>query len=105
MLLLEAVLIREVNLAVEALKADSLAKPKELVVDKAILDVVEFVDSLHNCLTLVLASNLAVNYKGRGGSKGLRCAREGSAASMRRAAENATAHASWWCLLRVWTHK
>ena len=39
MLLLEAVLIREVNLAVEVLKAGSLAKSKELVVDEAILDV------------------------------------------------------------------
>jgi hypothetical protein len=54
MLLLEAVLIREVNLAVEVLKAGSLAKSNELVVDEAILDVVEIVDVLHNCLTLIL---------------------------------------------------
>ena len=52
MLLLEAVLIRLVYLAVEVLKAGSLAKSKELVVDEAILDVVELVDVIHNCLTL-----------------------------------------------------
>jgi hypothetical protein len=54
MLLREAVLIRVVNLAVEVLKAGSLAKSKELVVDEAILDVVELVDVIHNCLTLIL---------------------------------------------------
>ena len=54
MLLLEAVLIRLVYLAVEVLKAGSLAKSKELVVDEAILDVVELVDVIHNCLTLIL---------------------------------------------------
>ncbi len=43
MLLLEGVLIRLVYLAVEVLKAGSLAKSKELVVDEAILDVVELV--------------------------------------------------------------
>jgi hypothetical protein len=78
MLLLEAVLIREVNLAVEVLKTGSLAKQNELVVDEAMLDVVEFVDVLHNCLTLILdkmldksistdgnpRSNVTVNYKG-----------------------------------------
>ena len=31
-----------------------MAKSKELVVDEAILDVVELVDVLHNCLTLIL---------------------------------------------------
>jgi hypothetical protein len=54
-----------------------LAKPNELVVDETILDVVELVDVLHNCLTLILdkmlhksitdgnpKSNVAVNYKG-----------------------------------------
>ena len=54
MLLLEAVLIRLVYLAVGVLKAGSLAKSKELVVDEAILDVVELVDVIHNCLTLIL---------------------------------------------------
>ena len=76
MLLLEAVLIREVNLAVEVLKAGSLAKLNELVVDEAILDVV---DVIHNCLTLILhkmldkgisadgnpKANVAVNHKAR----------------------------------------
>ncbi len=55
-----------------------MAKPNELVVDEAILDVVELVDVIHNCLTLILdkmldksisadgnpKSNVAVNYKG-----------------------------------------
>jgi hypothetical protein len=84
MLLLEAVLIRKVNLAVYALKAGSLAKPNELVVDEAILDVVELVDVLHDCLTLILdkmldksissdgnsKANVAVNYKGCGRKQG-----------------------------------
>jgi hypothetical protein len=47
-------LIRLVYLAVEVLKAGSLAKSKELVVDEAILDVVELVDVIHDCLTLIL---------------------------------------------------
>ena len=51
MLLLEAVLVRLVYLAVEVLKAGSLAKSKELEVDEAILDVVELADVIHNCLT------------------------------------------------------
>ena len=76
MLLLEAVLIRLVYLAVEVLKAGSLAKSKELVVDEAILDVV---DVIHNCLTLILhkmldkgisadgnpKANVAINHKAR----------------------------------------
>ena len=67
-----------------------MAKPNELVVDEAILDVVELVDVLHNCLTLILdnmldkstdgnpKSNVAVNYKGCGRKQGteasMRCA-------------------------------
>ena len=54
MLLLEDVLICEVNLPVEVLKAGSLAEAHKLVVDEAILDVVELVDVLHNFLTLFL---------------------------------------------------
>ena len=79
MLLLEGVLIHQVYLAVEVLKAGSLAKSKELVVDEAILDVVELVDVVHNCLTLILhkmldkgisadgnpKANVAVNHKAR----------------------------------------
>jgi hypothetical protein len=76
MLLLEAVLIRLVYLAVEVLKA-GMAKSKELVVDEAILDVVELVDVIHNCLTLILhkmldkgisadgKANVAINHKAR----------------------------------------
>jgi hypothetical protein len=51
MLLLEDVLICEVNLPVEVLKAGILAEEHELVVDEAILDVVELVDVVHNFLT------------------------------------------------------
>ena len=40
--------------AVEILQPGRLAKGDELVVDEAILDVVELVNVLHNCLTLVL---------------------------------------------------
>jgi hypothetical protein len=79
MLLLEAVLIHEVYLAVEVLKAGSLAKSKELVVDEAILDVVELVDVIHDRLTLILhkmldkgisadgnpKANVAINHKSR----------------------------------------
>ncbi len=46
-------MIRQVYLAVEVLKAGSLAKSKELFVDEAILDVVELVDVILNCLTLI----------------------------------------------------
>jgi len=86
MLLLEGVLIRLVYLAVEVLKAGSLAKSKDLVVDEAILDVVELVDVIHNCLTPILhkmldkgisadgnpKANVAVNHKARKESRGRR---------------------------------
>ena len=52
MLLLEDVLICEVNLPVEVLKAGSLAEAHKLVEDEVILDVVELVDVLHYFLTL-----------------------------------------------------
>ena len=73
-------MIRLVYLAVEVLKAGSLAKSKEPVVDQAILDVVELVDIIHNCLTLILhkmldhkgisadgnpKANVAINHKAR----------------------------------------
>ena len=51
---LEGVLVRELNMPVRMLKAGGLAKADPLVVDEAILDVVEFVDVLHNRLTLFL---------------------------------------------------
>ena len=54
MLLLEDVLVCEVNLPVEVLKVGCLAEAQKLVVDEAILDVVELVDVLHNCFTLIL---------------------------------------------------
>ena len=61
-----------------------MAKPNELVVDEAILDVFELVDVLHNFLTLFLykvldknvsangnpKSNVAVIYKSLGGEQG-----------------------------------
>ena len=63
-------------MAGEILQPGRLAKPYELVVDEAILDVVELVNILHNCLTLILykvldksmstegnnKANVAVNY-------------------------------------------
>jgi len=52
--LLEHVLVRELHMAVEVVQPARLAKTNELVVDEAILDVVELVNVLHNCLTLVL---------------------------------------------------
>jgi hypothetical protein len=84
MLLLEDVLICELHLAVEVLKAGSLAETQKLVVDEAILDVVELVDVLHNVLTLFLykvldksvsangnpKANVAVIYKSLGGEQG-----------------------------------
>ena len=72
MLLLEAVLIRKGNLAVEVLKAGSLAKSKELVVDEAILDVVELVDVIHNCLTLILDKMLDKSISADGNPKAAR---------------------------------
>ena len=39
----------------KTLQPGGLAEPYELVVDEAILDVVELVNVLHNCLTLCLA--------------------------------------------------
>jgi hypothetical protein len=50
----EHVLVRELYVPVEILQPGHLAKADELVVDEAILDVVELVDVLHNCLTLIL---------------------------------------------------
>jgi hypothetical protein len=53
-LLLQDVLVREGNLPVEVLEPSSLAEAEELVMDEAILDVVELVDVIHNCLTFIL---------------------------------------------------
>ena len=62
-------MIRQVYLAVEVLKAGSLAKPNELVVDEAILDVVELVDVLHNFLTLFLYKVLDKSVSANGNPK------------------------------------
>jgi hypothetical protein len=81
---LEHVLVRELYVPVEILQPGRLAKADELVVDEAILDVVELVDVLHNCLTLILyivldksisadgntKANVAVNHKRRGREQG-----------------------------------
>jgi hypothetical protein len=81
---LEHVLVRELYVAVEILQPGRLAKADVLVVDETILDVVELVDVLHTCLTLILyevldkrisadgntKANVAVNYKGRGRKQG-----------------------------------
>jgi hypothetical protein len=82
--LLEHVLVREGDLAVYILQPGRLAKADELVVDEAILDVVELVHVLHNGLTLILytvldksisadgnpKANVAVNHKRRGREQG-----------------------------------
>jgi len=74
-------------------------------VDEAILDVVELVNVLHNCLTLVLykvldesisadgnpKANVPSTTQDAGESRGRRCVREGSALSMRCAAACASA--------------
>ncbi len=76
-------LVRELNLAVQVLKARGLAEAEELVVYEAVLDVVELIDVLHNFLTLfrykVLdksvsangnpKANVAVVYKCLGGEQ------------------------------------
>ena len=38
---------------IDVLEPSSLAEAEELVMDEAILDVVELVNVLHNCLTLI----------------------------------------------------
>ena len=83
-LLLNHVVVGKLYMAVQILQPGRLAKPYELVADEAILDVLKFVDVLHNCLTLILykvldksisvdentKTNVAVNYKGRGREQG-----------------------------------
>jgi hypothetical protein len=83
-LLLEHLLVRELDLAVQVPKSCSLAKAEELVVDEAILEVVKLVNVLHNFLTLSLykvmdkrisangntKANVAVDYEGLGGEQG-----------------------------------
>jgi hypothetical protein len=106
MLLLEDILICEVNLPVEVLKAGSLAEAHKLVVDETILDVVELVDVLHNFLTLFLynkvldkivsangnpKSNVAVIYKGLGGEQGTEVCEGGISSEQRCAAVCASA--------------
>ena len=49
MLLLEDVLVREGNLPVEVLKPCGLAQAEELVMDEAMLDVFELVESVYRC--------------------------------------------------------
>ena len=77
---LEHVLVREGDLAVYILQPGRLTKADEMVLDEAMLDVVELVDVLHNGLTLILykvldksisadgnsKANVAVNHKRRG---------------------------------------
>ncbi len=51
---LDHVLVCELHLAVQVLQPSHLTKADELVVDEAILDIVELVHVLHNGLTLIL---------------------------------------------------
>ena len=83
-MLLEHVLVCEVHMAVQVLQPSRLTKADELVVDEAILDIVEIVHVLHNGLILILYKvldksnsadgnpkpNVAVNLKGRGREQG-----------------------------------
>jgi hypothetical protein len=83
-LLLEQVLVHELHMSINVLQPGRLAKADELVVYEAILDVVELVHVLHNCLTLILykvleksisadgnpKANVAVNHKRRGRERG-----------------------------------
>ena len=95
-------------ISILVLQPGRLAKADELVVDEAILDMVELVHVLNNGLILYKLilykvldksisadgnpkSNFAVNLKRRGESRGLRCTREGSAMSRRCAAACASA--------------
>jgi hypothetical protein len=52
--LLEHVLVRELYVPIDVLQPGRLAKADQLIMDEAILDVVELVDVLHNGLTLIL---------------------------------------------------
>ena len=52
--LLEHVLVRELHMSIDVLQPGRLAKADELVMDETIWDVVELVDVLNNCQTLVL---------------------------------------------------
>ena len=105
---LEHVLVCEVLMAINLLQPSLLAKADELVVDEAILDMVELVYVLHNGLTLILhkvldksisaggnpKSNVAVNLKRSRREQALcrlRCTREGLAMSRRCAAACASA--------------
>jgi hypothetical protein len=82
--LLEHVLVRELHMSINVLQPGRLAKADELVVDEAILDVVELVHVHNNGLTLILYKVLdksicadgnpkvyvAVNHKRRGREQG-----------------------------------
>ena len=77
-------MVREMHMSIHVLQPGRLAKADELVVDEAILDVVELVHVLHNGLTLLLykvldksisadgnpKANAAVNHKRRGREQG-----------------------------------
>ena len=53
-MLLEHVLVCELHMAINVLQQGLLAEVEKLMMDEAILDVVELVDVLHNGLTLIL---------------------------------------------------
>jgi hypothetical protein len=71
-------------MAINVLQPGRLAEAEELIIDEAILEVVELVNVLHNCLTLILykvldksimvdgntQANVAVNHKRRGREQG-----------------------------------
>ena len=77
-------MVRELHMSIDVLQPGRLAKADELIVDEALLDVVELVHVLHNGLTLILykvldksisadgnpKANAAVNHKRRGREQG-----------------------------------
>jgi cephalosporin-C deacetylase-like acetyl esterase len=65
----EHVLVRQMYVPDEILQSGCLAKVDELVVDEVILDVVELVDVLHNCLTLILDNVLDKRISAYGNTK------------------------------------
>ena len=88
---LEHLLARKMHVAVQVLQPGLFAEEEELVVDEAILDGVEDVDILHNCLTPMVdkvldksisadgntKSNIAVNHKRCGREQGTEVRKRG----------------------------
>jgi hypothetical protein len=128
----EHVLVRKLYVPIDVLQPGRLAKADELIMDEAIVDVVEHVDVLHNGLTLILykvldksisadgntKANVAVNHKRRGREQGtevrggevgindvLCCSVRISRRDTLDENRRMPWRASWWCLFRVRPHR